>query len=86
MGVGAIHGNPYDGHTLEQSTEQTERVTGWRPSDAYCDRGYRGVKAEIGETKVHISEASVADEILVVPTRALLPEEKDWAVNACREE
>jgi len=32
-------------------------------------------------SKVHISEASVADEILVVPTRALLPEEKDWAVG-----
>ncbi len=30
--------------------------------------------------KVHNSEASVADEILVVPTRALKPEEKDWAV------
>lgn len=30
--------------------------------------------------KVHISEASVADEILVVPTRALKPEEKDWAI------
>jgi aromatic ring hydroxylase len=30
--------------------------------------------------KVHNSEAAVADEILVVPTRALLPEEKDWAV------
>ena len=30
--------------------------------------------------KVHNSEASVADEILVLPTRALLPEEKDWAV------
>jgi 4-hydroxybutyryl-CoA dehydratase/vinylacetyl-CoA-Delta-isomerase len=30
--------------------------------------------------KVHNSEASVADEILVVPTRALLPEENDWAV------
>ena len=30
--------------------------------------------------KVHNSEASVADEILVVPTRALMPEEKDWAV------
>jgi IS5 family transposase len=37
VGVGAIHGNPYDGHTLEQSIEQTQRVTGWRPSDAYCD-------------------------------------------------
>ena len=31
-------------------------------------------------SKVHNSEASVADEIVVVPTRALLPEEKDWAV------
>jgi aromatic ring hydroxylase len=30
--------------------------------------------------KVHNSEASVADEILVVPTRALLAEEKDYAV------
>ena len=30
--------------------------------------------------KVHNSEASVADEIVVVPTRALLPTEKDWAV------
>jgi len=32
-------------------------------------------------SKVHNSEASVADEILVVPTRNLLPEEKDWAVS-----
>ena len=31
-------------------------------------------------SKVHNSEASVADEIVVLPTRALLPEEKDWAV------
>ena len=31
-------------------------------------------------SKVHNSEASVADEILVVPTRSLLPNEKDWAV------
>jgi len=30
--------------------------------------------------KNHISEASVADEILVVPTRALGPDEKDYAV------
>ena len=30
--------------------------------------------------KVHISEASVSDEILVVPTRALRPEDKDYAV------
>jgi len=31
--------------------------------------------------KVHISEASVSDEIIVVPTRALRPEDKDYAVS-----
>ncbi len=56
VGVDAIHGNPYDGHTLEQSIEQTERVTGWRPSDAYCDRGYRGMKAQIRETTIHLTD------------------------------
>ena len=30
--------------------------------------------------KVHISEASVADEVLVLPTRALRTEDKDYAV------
>ncbi|MBW2370144.1 MAG: aromatic ring hydroxylase [Deltaproteobacteria bacterium] len=30
--------------------------------------------------KVHISFAAVADEILVVPTRSLTPDEGDWAV------
>ena len=34
--------------------------------------------------KVHISEASVADEVLVLPTRALRPEDKDYAVNQMR--
>ena len=31
--------------------------------------------------KLHISEASVSDEIIVVPTRALRPEDKDYAVS-----
>jgi aromatic ring hydroxylase len=30
--------------------------------------------------KLHISEASVSDELIVVPTRALRPEDKDYAV------
>jgi aromatic ring hydroxylase len=30
--------------------------------------------------KLHISEASVSDELLVFPTRALRPEDKDYAV------
>lgn len=31
--------------------------------------------------KLHISEASVADEIIVVPTRSLTPEDSDYAVS-----
>jgi len=31
--------------------------------------------------KVHISEAAIADEILVVPTRALMEDDKDYAVS-----
>jgi aromatic ring hydroxylase len=34
----------------------------------------------VSGVKLHISEASVADEVLVVPTRALRPEDKDYAV------
>jgi aromatic ring hydroxylase len=30
--------------------------------------------------KVHISEASISDEILVVPNRAMMPDEKEYAV------
>jgi aromatic ring hydroxylase len=30
--------------------------------------------------KLHISEASVANEVLVLPTRALITEDKDYAV------
>jgi aromatic ring hydroxylase len=31
--------------------------------------------------KVHISEASISDEILVVPNRALMPDEKEYAIS-----
>ncbi len=30
--------------------------------------------------KLHISSAAVADEIMVLPTRSLMPDERDWAV------
>jgi IS5 family transposase len=38
----AFHGNLYDGHTLKQTLEQVERVTGLHPRQAACDLGYRG--------------------------------------------
>jgi IS5 family transposase len=38
----AFHGNLYDGHTLQQTLDQVERVTGFHPHQASCDLGYRG--------------------------------------------
>ena len=42
IGIQALHGNPYDGHTLDAALAQAERLSGWRPTEAYCDKGYRG--------------------------------------------
>jgi len=54
VGVQALHGNPYDGHTLENALEQVQRITGWRAGNAYCDRGYQGNPKHLGDTAVHL--------------------------------
>jgi aromatic ring hydroxylase len=57
-----------------------------RPADQPNPDAYVLVKERksdgivVSGCKLHISEASVADEILVVPTRALRKEDKDYAV------
>lgn len=38
----AIHGNPYDGHTLEQTIQQGRRISGSILTNVFCDLGYRG--------------------------------------------
>lgn len=42
VGMKSLPGNPYDGHTLQASLEQAQRLTGIVPKEAYVDRGYRG--------------------------------------------
>ena len=42
VGMQALAGNPFDGHTLAGSLEQVNRVTGVVPERCYVDRGYRG--------------------------------------------
>jgi IS5 family transposase len=54
IGINALHGNPYDGHTLEAALQQAKRIIGWQPVNAYCDRGYRGNAGKIDGTQVHI--------------------------------
>jgi IS5 family transposase len=53
VSISAIHGNPYDGHTLSASLEQVESFTGWSAKEAYVDLGYRGHTYQ-GDTQVHI--------------------------------
>ena len=38
----AMPGNPYDGHTLRDILEDTQRLTGREIERAYVDKGYRG--------------------------------------------
>jgi transposase, IS5 family len=47
--------NEYDGHTLEPSLQQVEKLTGTAPRTACVDRGYRGVTL-IGDTRVQIPQ------------------------------
>ena len=42
VGAMALHGRPYDGHTLDNALDQTEILTGTKPGQAYVDLGYRG--------------------------------------------
>ena len=55
LAIDALHGNPFDGHTLKQSLDQVQRITGWQPGHAYCDRGYRGASQEVTDTTVHLA-------------------------------
>ena len=54
VGIQALHGNPYDGHTLKGIVEQVERLTNYQVKEAYCDRGYRGHNYE-GDAIIHIA-------------------------------
>jgi len=47
--------NEYDGHTLEPSLQQTEKLTGKAPRTASVDRGYRGI-TQIGNTVILIPQ------------------------------
>ena len=53
VGAHALHGNPYDGHTLEGAIAQIERLTGRAPGDVIVDQGYRGHGYE-GSATVHV--------------------------------
>jgi IS5 family transposase len=53
VGTQALHGNPYDGHTLGGAIRQVERLTGQTPEDVMVDQGYRG-HGYAGSAIVHV--------------------------------
>lgn len=53
VGMDALAGNPYDGHTLQGALDQVGRLTGKMPERCYVDRGYRG--HGVTKTAVYIS-------------------------------
>ncbi|TWT60686.1 Transposase DDE domain protein [Rubinisphaera italica] len=54
VGVLALHGNPFDGHTLQQAIDQVVKITEVEPAHIMVDRGYRGHDYE-GSGKVHVA-------------------------------
>ncbi len=55
VGMRALPGNPYDGHTLAEALEQVEILTDQKPELAFVDRGYRG--HGVANVKVFLSGA-----------------------------
>jgi transposase, IS5 family len=55
VGMQALPGYPYDGHTLRAAIAQTTTLTGVVPRQAFVDRGYRGHRFH--QLKVWISGA-----------------------------
>lgn len=53
VGAHALHGNPYDGHTLAGAIQQIERLTNRAPSDVIVDKGYQGHNYT-GTAQVHV--------------------------------
>lgn len=64
VGARAFHGNPYDGHTLNEQLEQATILmqdSKVKPATAFVDLGYRGVDAE--NPDVHIVHRGKAKRI-----------------------
>jgi IS5 family transposase len=41
LGASSFHGNPYDGHTLQESIAQAEKMTETKIKAVFVNRGYK---------------------------------------------
>lgn len=56
LGVMALQGNPYDGHTLAGQIDQITKITGTAVKRVYADKGYRGHKIKRGDLDITLSQ------------------------------
>lgn len=59
VGIRAFHSNPYDGHTLNESLIQVERISPIKPQQIYVDGSYKG-HTYSGTAQVHIGSGLVS--------------------------
>jgi len=52
VGAMALHGKPYDGHTLKRVLAQIKKLTGITPSEVQVDLGYRGHGLKSQDTNI----------------------------------
>ena len=55
VGAKAFHGNPYDGHTLNEQLQQASILmqdSKSKPATAFVDLGYRGVDADLPDVRI----------------------------------
>lgn len=55
LSVQAMHGNPYDGHTLDKVLKGSEQLSGVIIKEAFVDKGYCG--HSVVDKKIHISRS-----------------------------
>lgn len=55
VGIQALPGNPYDGHTLEGQLDQVARLVGKLPGTTFVDRGYKGHGVDPERSRVLVS-------------------------------
>ena len=51
----ALHGNPYDGHTLAAALEDIRKIVGRAPQRVAVDQGYKGHRVALPHTAVYIT-------------------------------
>ncbi len=55
LGIRAVPGLPYDGHTLKDQIAQVQRLTGVTVTRAYVDKGYRGHGLAVPD--IHVTQS-----------------------------